>query len=58
MPESEWFIAGVVVGVLVGFVLGVSVLKTFRGESTASVMFERDEQGRITGIYYVPASGK
>lgn len=52
MPESEWFIAGVVVGVLVGFILGANVFRL--RESTASVMFERDEQGRITGIYYVP----
>ena len=54
MPESGWLIAGVLIGFLVGLAVGLTLSGWLR-EGPASIVFERDESGRILGIYYAPA---
>ena len=55
MPESGWLVAGVLIGFLVGVAVGRIISDRLVGrEGPASVVFERDEKGRILGIYYAP----
>jgi len=56
---SDGVIVGLLIGVLVGIPLGWIVAQIFKPSQAAqaassSVVFDRDEQGRITGIHYVP----
>ena len=44
---------GVFVGISLGWILAQSLLKPSQ-TVPSSVVFDRDEQGRITGIHYVP----
>jgi hypothetical protein len=58
VAESGWFIAGVVIGVVVGILVGFALSRyissaQFQQPLYASVVFERDESGRITAIHYV-----
>jgi len=50
--NALWFIGGFIVGIFVGIPLGFYLYNVFI-EKPASVVFERDSEGRITGIHYV-----
>jgi hypothetical protein len=56
--ESGWFAVGLVVGLLVGLPIGwlISQVLLLQKNNVAlsSVVFERDEDGNITAIHYVP----
>jgi len=45
---------GIVIGLLVGIPLGWILCWSLMQMVPASVVFDRDEEGRITGIHYVP----
>jgi len=53
---SDGVIVGLLIGVLVGVPLGWIIAQTLfkPSQAASSVVFDRDEQGRITGIHYVP----
>ena len=58
MGESGWFAVGLVVGLLIGLPIGwlvsqVLLLQRSNG-AISSVVFERDKDGNITAIHYVP----
>ena len=67
MGEAEWLAVGLVIGVLIGLPLGWMLFQLSQPKQApqqqapqqqakaASVVFDRDEAGRITGIHYVPA---
>jgi len=49
---------GLVVGLLVGIPIGwVMAWLVLQGRA-ASVVFDRDSEGRITGIHYVPGAAR
>jgi hypothetical protein len=55
--EAEWLAVGLVLGLIIGIPLGWVIAQTFTRPaqaSPASVVFDRDSEGRITGIHYVP----
>jgi Na+/glutamate symporter len=62
MGDAEWLSVGLVLGILIGLPLGWLLLQALQprqqqpqqAQQPASVIFERDETGRITGIHYVP----
>jgi hypothetical protein len=61
--EAEWLAIGLVVGLLIGIPLGWILFQIFRRTIIevpypASVIFDRDEQGRVTAIHYVPGAGR
>lgn len=56
MAESGWFLAGLAVGIIIGFVAGFAVSRYLAQPMHASVVFERDEKGRIAAIHYVPGA--
>jgi len=64
LAESEWLVAGLLIGVMVGIPLGWILAQYVRpahaqpAQASASVVFDRDEKGRITGIHYVPTAVK
>jgi len=51
MDKEDYFIIGSILGFIVGAVVGYLVSRS-RSES---VVFERDDKGRITAIHYVKA---
>ena len=56
MSSSGEAIVGAVVGIVIGFILALiilSYLTSSRQPTYASVIFERDESGRIVAIHYV-----
>jgi hypothetical protein len=59
MGDAEWLAVGFLIGVLVGIPLGWLLLQYAvqprQQQARASVVFDRDEAGRITAIHYVPA---
>ena len=61
MADAEWLAIGFLIGVLVGIPLGWLLLQSLvqprqqPQQVRASVVFDRDETGRITAIHYVPA---
>jgi hypothetical protein len=61
VADAEWLAIGFLIGVLVGIPLGwllfQSAVQTRQQpqQARASVVFDRDEAGRITAIHYVPA---
>jgi hypothetical protein len=56
VAESGWFLAGLAVGIIIGFLAGFAVSRYLAQPSYASVVFERDEKGRIAAIHYVPGA--
>jgi hypothetical protein len=52
--EVEWLAIGLVIGLLVGIPVGWIMAQMFMRVAPASVVFDRDSEGRITGIHYVP----
>jgi hypothetical protein len=58
--EAEWLAVGLVLGLIIGIPLGWVIAQTFTRPAQAaqaapaSVVFDRDSEGRITGIHYVP----
>jgi hypothetical protein len=50
MDKEEMFALGVLVGVIVGFSLGLMLSQVL--VRPASVVFDRDSSGRITAIHY------
>jgi hypothetical protein len=54
LANSEGVIVGTIIGIIVGFLLALIVLGYLTKQPTyASVIFERDESGRIVAIRYV-----
>jgi uncharacterized membrane-anchored protein YhcB (DUF1043 family) len=61
MADHEWLLVGLVIGLLVGIPIGwliAQVLMKAQPAQAASVVFDRDEQGRIVAIHYVPGAGR
>jgi uncharacterized membrane-anchored protein YhcB (DUF1043 family) len=62
VAEQDWFVVGLLVGLLVGVPIGWLIaqvlMKLPAAQATASVVFDRDEQGRIVAIHYVPGAGR
>ncbi len=58
MAESDWLVVGLIIGLFAGVSIGWMIAQAIAKPSPASVMFTRDEQGRITEIHYVPLSVK
>jgi hypothetical protein len=58
MADSDWLLTGIIIGVLIGVPLGYIILQIFKPREQASVVFERDKEGRVSGIHYVPIGGK
>jgi len=64
LAESDWLLVGLLIGVMVGIPLGWILAQYVRpaqaqpAHASASVVFERDEKGRITGIHYVPTAAR
>lgn len=58
MAETDWLLVGLVVGVLVGIPLGYMLTALFKPKEAASVVFERDKEGKIGAIHYVPVGAK
>jgi hypothetical protein len=58
MGESDWLLAGLIIGVLVGVPLGYLLAQIVAKPSTSSVVFDRDREGRISGIHLVPIGVK
>jgi uncharacterized membrane-anchored protein YhcB (DUF1043 family) len=61
LAEAWWFIAGFVIGVAVGVVVGYVLSRYIPYAQAqqplgATVVFERDENGRIIAIHYVPGA--
>ena len=54
MAESDWLIAGLIIGVLIGIPVGWILAQT--SAKPGSVVFDRDEQGRVSSIHYVPGA--
>jgi len=57
MAEGDWLLVGLVIGVLIGIPLGCVLMHVLRVREYGSVVFERDHEGRIVGIHYVPGGG-
>jgi hypothetical protein len=54
LADSEGVIVGAIIGIIVGFLLALIILGYLTKQPTyASVIFERDESGRIVAIHYV-----
>lgn len=59
MAETDWLVAGLLIGLVVGIPLGWILFSVFQQSASASVVFDRDkETNLITGIHYVPVGGK
>ena len=54
--SALYLIAGLLIGMPLGIVVGWLLANTVTAPSPASVVFQRDEQGRITEIHYVPGA--
>jgi uncharacterized membrane-anchored protein YhcB (DUF1043 family) len=59
MADTDWLIAGLIIGLLVGVPLGWIFAQYKRAETQPqSAVFDRDEEGRIVGIHYVAVGSK
>jgi len=50
--NAEWLLVGVVIGILIGIILWLLISMLRGNREQASVIFERDESGKIIGIHY------
>jgi hypothetical protein len=60
VAEHEWLLVGLVIGLVIGIPIGwliSQVLSRIQPVQSASVVFDRDEQGRVTAIHYVSWPG-
>jgi ABC-type antimicrobial peptide transport system permease subunit len=53
LADSDWLAIGIVIGVLVGIPLGWIIAQAISKPTPSSLIFDRDERGRITAIHYV-----
>lgn len=62
MEDQDWLVVGLLIGLLVGVPVGwliaQAIAKLQQPQTPASVVFDRDEQGRITAIHYVLGAGR
>jgi ABC-type antimicrobial peptide transport system permease subunit len=58
LAESDWLLAGLIVGIFVGIPLGWILTQIMVKPAPSSVVFDRDQEGRISGIHYVPVGAK
>jgi hypothetical protein len=58
LAESDWLLTGIVIGVLIGIPIGCILVQLFKPKEQASVIFDRDTEGKISGIHYVPVGGQ
>ena len=59
MAEADWLIIGLVIGLVAGIPIGwllAQLAQAARPTAPASVVFERDKEGRIVAIHYVPGA--
>jgi ABC-type antimicrobial peptide transport system permease subunit len=54
MDRNDWSITILFIGIFIGIPIGWILAQTLMKISSSSVIFERDQQGRISGIHYVP----
>jgi ABC-type antimicrobial peptide transport system permease subunit len=54
MDSNDWSITILFIGIFIGIPIGWILAQTLMKISSSSVIFERDQQGRISGIHYVP----
>jgi ABC-type antimicrobial peptide transport system permease subunit len=58
LTESDWLLVGLIVGIFVGIPLGWILTQIMAKPAPSSVVFDRDQEGRISGIHYVPVGAK
>jgi ABC-type antimicrobial peptide transport system permease subunit len=64
MPEDKFsdgmivgLIIGILVGIPVGWILAQTIFKPSVATGPSSVIFDRDQENRISAIHYVPGMG-
>jgi hypothetical protein len=58
LAESDWFVVGLFAGVLIGIPLGWILAQITLKPAPSSVLFDRDSEGKVSGIHYVPSGAK
>ena len=59
VADSEWMLIGLIIGVPLGICIGWILSQLLKPQKAqASVVFNRDSEGRITEIHYVPVEQK
>ena len=58
MAESDWLLVGLITGIFIGIPLGWILTQITVKSASSSVVFDRDQEGRINGIHYVPVGAK
>jgi Na+/H+ antiporter NhaA len=58
VPEHDSLLVGILIGLIIGLPVGMAIAFILRQVQLASVVFDRDEQGRIVAIHYVPGAGR
>jgi hypothetical protein len=58
MGEDDRFALGLLIGLLIGLPLGWILAMTFIRTIPQSIIFERDERGRIREIHYIVGGRK
>jgi len=56
LAEHEWIVVGVVLGILIGIPLGALLYRLLSAQGPGTVVFDRDDRGRIVAIHYVPGA--
>jgi len=51
--NTEWLLIGVAIGILIGILLWLLIIMLKGNREQASVIFDRDQSGKIIGIHYV-----
>jgi hypothetical protein len=55
VAESGWFLTGLAVGIVIGFLAGLAISRYLQ-PAYASIVLDRDEKGRVTAIHYLPGA--
>lgn len=58
MAESDWLLVGLITGIFIGIPLGWILAQITVKPAPSSVVFDRDQEGRISGIHYVSVGAK